>query len=112
MFKSCLGPAGGHGLMTVLTLHIKTRLHMIRIFAHYEFTGMTSVAVNGRSGKFIDLLVHMAGFAICDRMNTHQCKTPLRVQVKNLLLILPTIRRVAALAVNSKLTLVNIGVAT
>ncbi len=84
---------------------------MIGIVAYHKIIHMASVTVDRRAGKFIYLLVNMTGFAVGNGMRSNQRETAFSVKSKYFLLILPAIGGVAALAINAKLPLVNIGMA-
>lgn len=104
-------PGGLQRLVAGLAVCAESRLGVIGIIGRHKIIHMTSVAVNGRPAKFVDLLIDMAGLAVRNGMNPHQGKIPFTVKGKNLTLVFPTVRGVTALTINPKLTLVNVRMA-
>lgn len=111
MLKSSFTPVCALWLMAVAAIPAEIRLHMAWILARRKIITMTPKTVNGCSGKFIDLLIDMTGFAVCDGMNADQGEASLAVQCENFLLILPTVGGMATLTINTELSAMNIGVA-
>ena len=102
-------PACRNWLMTLLTIAFKARLKMVRIGRLGEIRPMTFLAFYRRTGKLVTLLIDMAGAAIGDRMFADQGKATRGVQIKNILVVLPVLRRMAILAVDSGLAAMNVG---
>lgn len=104
-------PGALHGLVAGLAICVEICFEMIGVSSDHKIVYMTSIAVNGRAAEFVDLLIDVASLAVRDGMDPHKGKIPFAVKGKNLALVFPAVRGVAALTVNPKLTLVNVRMA-
>ena len=85
---------------------------MAGVFGHHIIAHVAGITINVQSGEFALVGGIVAGLAIHAGMHTGKRETLSSVKFQNFELVIPAVRGVAALAIQPKLGLVNVGMAT
>lgn len=111
MLKSRVPPIRRYGGVARLAVGSETGPNMIGILSRREIALMAPLAIQGGAAEFLAPLLYVAGLAVHDGVYSYQCETARRVPLKEVLTVLPAMRRMTILTFYTELASVNIGVA-
>lgn len=97
--------------MAGLAIQVEPGLGMVGVGGQGKITEVATVAVKRGSAELVILIVHVAGLAVGNGMNSHQGESASGMHLQHLLLVAPIVGGMAVLAGGSKLPAVNIGMA-
>jgi len=111
MLKGGIFPLQGYRAVAGFAVDGKACLGVVGIICQRVIGQVAAAAIHRGSAEFIELISAVAGLAVGHGVNPGEGKSPGGVQLQNFLLVAPTIRGVAILAIQPELAAMHVGVA-